>query len=700
MPSATCIRCFAVFASEEVRPGAAPVCPSCTAALSFGPVIASPGARPRATRRVGPLVRRAALLVAALAAAAGLLGAAVAGFRIVRARLRRPAPALLPAAPSAAEEALAAWRAGGVLPPRGAAPAGQAAARLAEGELALAKGMPARTEEAMRAFREALAQDPQSSEAVAGYAVALADRGLEALEGDELARAHALVREALSRRPGDPHLMAAYARLLEGVPSARNLAEAAQVAARAVAAAPADPDAVLAAGLVEMRREPASAATRLAQAAARLPGDRRLLSAAARAAWAAGDAARAMALSRARLSLDPDQPGALALTAEVALAVDRPDEARAALERWAESDRHAAEPLLLEARLRHQLDRDQNAARRLLEAAMERAPDDFLAARILAHRAAVEREAGDLPAAQAAVAEALRRVPASAAAQYQAALLAYAARDARALREAAGTVGERAGPRAEMELAVRLAELSGHPEDAEQAYRAVADKVARDPEALLSVAGGLAKSGASRAALQAVEQALRRDLADARLGRPPGDFWTGPEPLADSAQVLEELARVLPSSAGPALSGAAACELILGHARNAEALARSAAAALPQAGVADAIRAQAALDLGQPARALPLASGAAAEGGAAAEATLGRALEASGRMEEAERAYRNALSSVPDLLAVRLSLSRILARRGQAQAGRELLSGLLKDGPDLPAVRRALLDLGSAGGAP
>ena len=61
----------------------------------------------------------------------------------------------------------------------------------------------------------------------------------------------------------------------------------------------------------------------LSAAAVRSPGDRRLLSAAARASWEAGDAAAALALASARLDQDADHAGALALTAEVLIATDR-----------------------------------------------------------------------------------------------------------------------------------------------------------------------------------------------------------------------------------------------------------------------------------------------------------------------------------------------------------------------------------------
>ena len=330
---------------------------------------------------------------------------------------------------------------------------------------------------------------------------------------------------------------------------------------------------------------------------------------------------------------------------------------------------------------------------------MERKPDDFLAARILSHSAAVEREAGDVKAARAAVAEALRRVPASAPAQYQAALLAYEARDAKAFSLAAGTVGARAGPVLESQLAVRRAELLGEVEEAQRVQRAMAEKAVFDPSALLLVGGSLLSLRAPGAALEAAGKALSRDLFDARLRRMPTDFFEGPGSLASTSETFQALGRSAPRNPGAALSAAAACELLLGHARAAEGLAQLAEAAEPQSPAPIWLRAQAELDLSQPARALPLARQAVemGEADAAAQATLGRALEASGKPEDAEGAYRAALSSVPDLVAVRLALARILARRGEAEAGRALLKAVRHDAPDVLAVRRALMELGEGG---
>jgi tetratricopeptide (TPR) repeat protein len=631
-------------------------------------------------------------------AAAALVVAGVMGVRVLVRRLAAPAPQA--AVPRAGDEAVAAWRSSGQLPPAGGGekPSPEAVAeRVATGRAALAADRPGGAKEAIRAFRAALALAPDSADAAAGYAIALAEEGVDGLEGAELARAHALVREALQREQAHPRLLAGYARLLLAVHSARNLAEAREVAARAQRVAPGDADVALAAGMALTRSHPAAGAHELAAAAARTPGDRRLLSAAGRATWQAGDAGGALALARARLALDADHPGALALTAEILTATDRPEEARATLARWAQARPDAAEPLLLEARLRYQLDRDLPAARRLLAAALARGPDDFLAARILAHRAAVERDAGDAAAARTAVADGLARVPASAPVQFQAALLAFDARDDGAFREAAGTVGDRAGPLAAARLAARALELSGDGGEALAAYQALAERVSSDPEGLLEVAGGLARLRAPGPALDVAKRALRRDLADARLGRAPTDFWEGPSALAAAAQAFREMARAEGRASGTALSAAAAGELLLGHARDADAAARAAEAVEPQAAAPRWLQAQVALDLGQPARALPLARAAveAAESDPAALATLGRALEASTRLDDAVRSYRKALAGAPDLVSARLALARIQARKGDAAGGRNLLLGLQRDAAEAPAVRRALLDLGA-----
>jgi cellulose synthase operon protein C len=703
VPAVTCIRCFAVFDSEDARPGQAPVCDACVPAAGGPPepLVSLPPAA-RAAGGGGGL-RRLARAGALLAALAALGTAGAYALRHLPGRAHRPPPAAHAPPRRAVEEAVAYWRATGKLAvaPAQAATPRAAEERVAAGRAALAADLPARIEEAQGAFREALAADPGSAEAAAGYGIALAEGGLDALQGADIARAHDLLQEALDRQPGHPRLLAAFARLLTAVPSAKNLAQAREVAARARTAAPGDPDAELATGLAGLPLDPAAAARELSAAARGAPGDLRLLTAAARARWLAGDAAGALVLARARLAKDPGHARALALVAEVQIATDRAEEARETLDRWAASTPAAAEPLLLDAQLRHQVDRDLPAARRLLAAAMERKPDDFLAARILAHRAALEREAGDLPAARAAVAEALRRVPASGPAQYQAALLAYEDRDLRAFKQAAGTVGGRGGPLVAAQLGARQAELSGELEEAQRTYQALAAQQGGDPSALLAVGGALLRQRAFGAALDAARKALARDPGDARLRRIPTDYWEGPGQLQAAAVAFQELGRSDPRNAGEAQAAAAACELLLGHTRQAEALARAAQAADAEVAAPLWLRAQLALDLGQPARALPLAQSAVelAEGDAAAQAVLGRALEAAGMQADAERAYRAALASVPDLVAARLALARSLARRGEAEAGRALLAAVRHDAPDAVAVRRALLDLGEGAAA-
>jgi tetratricopeptide (TPR) repeat protein len=700
VPAVTCIRCFAVFDSEDVRPGVAPVCVACAPYGGLAPEAMLPNAPLPRARGLFASLRRLALGGALLAAAAALVFAAAHGLSVARRRMAaQPAPV---AAPRAVDEAVARWRATGKLP---LAPGKPPTPRVAEekvaaGRAALSADQPGRVEEALAEFREALAAAPESAEATAGFALALAEGGLESLQGSEIALAHDLLREALARHKDHPRLLSAYARLLTAVPSARNLAEAREVAQRARALSPGDPDAELAAGLAELPSDPAGAARDLSAAVKVSPGDLRLVTAAARARWTAGDATGALELVRARLAADPAHPRSLALLAEVDLATDRVDEAREVLARWAAAAPGSAEPLLEDAELRHQLDRDLPAARRLLAAALERGPDDFLAARIEAQRAAVEREAGDLSAARSAVAEALRRVPASAPAQFQAALLFYEARDVKGLRGASGIVGDRGGPVVAAQLAARAAELSGELDEAQRAYQALAAQTAGDPSALLVVGGALLRLRAPGAALDAAGRALGRDLADARLRRVPTDFFEGPGPLLSASEAFQALGRAEPRSPGIALAAAAACELLLGHTRAAESLARSAQAAEPQAPAPHWLRAQVALDLAQPARALPLTQETVelGESDAASQATLGRALEASSQLVEAEQAYRTALAAAPDLVSVRLSLARSLARRGQAEVGRALLAAVRHDAPDAVAVRRAFLDLGE--GAP
>jgi tetratricopeptide (TPR) repeat protein len=686
MTQVTCSRCFAVFEAEDGSPGAAPLCPACarrSPAAARLPIAPLEGARKapraRAARRRGRL---------AVAAAGVILVAGGAGWAL----LRRPA-AESPSAPTVVDLRVAEWRSAGLLPAQAVRDPGLATARVDAGLAALAADLPARTTEALRAFREALALSPRRLDAaIGGYATAFAESVGEDASGAELRATHDMVHDALAAGPR-PDLQAAYARLLLLVPSPANDAEALAVATKAVTAAPRDGSARLALGLAQARQDPAGAARFLEEAAAALPSDRRLVTAAARARWAAGDAAGALALADRRLALDPAHPGALALRAEVLAASERVVDARAALERWAAAEPSSALPHLFLARLAYQHDDDLAAARRLLDAALERRPDDFTAARALAHRAAVELAAGDTAAAETAVAEALRRVPASAPARFQAAVLAFRRGDAPRLRESAGVLGDRAGAVVARLLAARSAELSGTDEEAQQAYAGLIAAAPRDPSVLLSAAGALARMHAGGSAVEAARRALERDVVEGRLHHPPTDFWEGPVPLVEASRRLEAIASVESRGGATAYAGAAACEVLLGRTVAAERLAKLAAAAAPQSPAPHVLLAQVALDRGDPRRALASAE-AAVEARALDPVALvarGRALEGLGRNLDAEQAYRAAAEAGPELVTPRIGLARLLARRGDTREASALLEPLLREDPSLAEVRGALL---------
>jgi len=691
MAQFACSRCFTVFAAEDVRPGAAPLCAACaprataTATAPLRP--ASRATAPRSPRSPRRGVARAIAAVAIVVLAA----AGAAAFLLVR---REPPP---PPPPDAVEARLEAWREAGILPAARARDAGLAAARLEAGAAALAADLPVRTAEALRAFREALALSPRRSDAaIAGYANAFADAAGEDADGAELRGTHEMVRAALADG-ARPELQTAYARLLLVVPGEANAAEARAVAARAVAAAPADPSARLALGLAQLRSDPAAAARILEEAAAAAPSDRRLLTAAARARWAAGDAAGAIALADRRLALDPGHPASLALRADVLTACDRLDDGRATLERWAAADPGSPLPPLLLARIAYQRDDDLAGARRLLDAALARRPDDFVAARALAHRAAIELASGDMSAAEVAVRQALERVPASAPARWQAALLAHLRRDAPALRESAGVLGDRAGPIAARVLAARSAELSGTDEEAREAYEGLAAAVPHDPAALLSIAGALARLRAGGPALAVARRALEADLGEARLRRAPTDYWEGQAALVEASRRLEAIARVESRGGDVAYAAAAACELLLGRTVAAERLARLSVMASPQLTAPAAILAQVALDRGQAARGLLLANAIvdAHPHDAVGIEVRARALEALGRRADAERDHRAAAEARPDLVTPRLALARLLVLRGEGGEAGALADALLRDDSSLAEARGVLLALSS-----
>jgi tetratricopeptide (TPR) repeat protein len=352
-------------------------------------------------------------------------------------------------------------------------------------------------------------------------------------------------------------------------------------------------------------------------------------------------------------------------------------------------------PLYLLARVASQVEGKLPEARRLLEAALERRPDDFFAARILAQLAAVERAAGDAGAAQRAVDAALRRVPASAPVQYQAALLAFVRGDARALREAAGVLGERGGQAVAAEVRARSLELSATAEDAAAGWEASAAATPRDPTGFLIAAGAVARLGFAPRAVALCERAFERDLGEARLRRAVGDFWNGAPPLAESSRSLVALARGDRRAAAVALAGAGAAELLLGNAGRAEELGRRALSLAPQQPQAMVLAGYVALARGD-ARAAPgwaLATLEAQPGQPAALALRARGLEAVGRRLEAQGAWREALDVAPDLTAGRLALARLLLLDGKPELARPLLESLVSDEPGAVEAVGALRDL-------
>jgi Tfp pilus assembly protein PilF len=719
MPQVACSRCFKVFEAREVRPGLPPTCPRCAVeapaltplpmpAVSPAPrhtpapragapraASAQPAAR-RTPRRSGRGGGRRAAIAAAVVLAAGAGAAAL--------LLRRPAPPA-PAGPTPVEALVQDWRAQGVVeaPPPGAARRTLADAGVAAGRAALAEDLPSRSAAAAAAFRDALAADPHRLDAVAGWAIAFAETAGDAPDGESLQVAHEVVRFGLEAEPGRPDLLAAYARLLLLVPSAANDAEALASAERAAAAAPADADARLALGLARLGSDPAAAARELEAAMVDSPRDRRLPSAAARARWRAGDAVGAAALASRRLAGDRGHGASLALLAEIEVASRRLGQARVLLARWAAAAPRDARPHLELAKIAYQVEGNAGAARRRLRAALPLATDDhFLSALLLSHLAAVERAAGDAPAARAAVADALARVPASGPARFQAALLAFDRGDAAGLRESAGVLGLRAGPLAAQLLAARSAELSATTDDALEAYRRVADLAPRDPAVILSAGGAAARLGASGPALALAERALRRDPLEGRLRLAVTDYWEGPAALAEAGRRYADIARAEPSAAATALSAAAVCELLLGHTAAAQDLAARAALASPQRALPAALEAQVAIERGQARRALDLVR-TALEADPLDPVVLvvrARALEAVGRRLEALRAHRDALESGPDLATARLALARLLARGGSPDEAQAALAALVRDDPEVGEARGALLDLARPAAAP
>ena len=680
MPPVTCSRCFTVFEAEA--PGTAPLCPRCAALLAPVEAIEPEASdEPPARRRRVRSPRRPAALAVAVAVAAIAAGV------VLRQRPRHPAPA--PSEPNPIADQAAQWRSQGVAPPDG-----DAAALAAAGREALAADRSERTAEARLDFQRALAIDPGSLDALAGWVTAYAFLAGDDPDGEELKRCHRLLDHALLRSEGRPDLLAARAHLLLASPGGANEAEARSVAAEAVALAPDFPAARVAMGAALFSKDPRAAAAEFERAAR--SGDRRALWLAARARWRGGEPAAALAHLARRLTQDPGQPDALELLFEVEAGVGRLEAARATLRSWARLDPRSAAPLLGLAMVEAQADGDLLAARRLLAAAERLQADDFVAARVLAQRAAIEAAAGDAAAAQRAVTAALRRVPASAPARFQAALLAYRRGDAAGLRESAGVVGGRAGTAVARLLAARLAELSPAPEEAFAAWEAAAAAAPRDLRMLLAAGGALARLHDPSRALVLAGRAARRDPAEPRIRLALTEFWEAPVSLAEASRAFADLARREPCARRRRcrpLPPASCSSGGRGPRRRwpARPGRRPRRPCAPRV-----ILAQLALDRGRTREALQAAREAWAlepEDAVAAE-VLARALEASGRAEEALGAHRRALQLDPGLDTAVLGEALALARRGDTAGARIRLARLVAADPGQTRARGALLDLG------
>jgi tetratricopeptide (TPR) repeat protein len=617
----------------------------------------------------------------------GLLAALAWAALALLAACQRPPPP--PRQPTPVEERLAAWRADPA-PPRGTADQ-----LVARGGAALAAGTPASIAEAAAAFRAALVADPARLDAVAGLATAFADTDGEEPDGGGLKEAHAVLAWALAQAPERADLLAAQARLLALVPSARNQAEALEASRRAAAQPESGPGAALARGLALLPGDPTAAADGLETAAIRWTGDRRLVAAAARARWAQGDAAAALRLAEHRLSLDGGLPAMVELAAEIEADSGRAAAAVRRLERWRAGDPASPRPPFLLGRLTAQALGDPVAAAARLDEALTRRPGDVLLARIEAQRAAVALWRGDVAAAERSVAAALARVPASAPAQYQAARQAFRRQDRAALLTAAGVVGERCGRSAALRLAARQAELgSASLEDAERAWTAWAADRPRDPAVALLAGGALARIGLSGPAIRVARLALSLDPVEGRLRGRIGDCWEGPGELAEVAARFEAVATAEGRAGREARLLAALAWLGAGRAPQAARLALLVSREWPQDATARLLAAQAALDAERVGQARALAEGGAEQDPPPALRSLqARLAQRAARPDPAP--FAPLLGPQPSgwMAAAALGRARALAALGRKEEARQVAADLLAVDPEVGAARGLLLDL-------
>lgn len=563
---------------------------------------------------------------------------------------------------------------------------------------------------AERTLETTLVQEPRNAEALALWMQAVAQGRGSQLPASELLALVRLGESALERMGRQPALQVGLASLLlargstSDLERARSLGQVAVDASRppAPAAGSSRPPAPVVSPLWGTRARlllaeayaassTALALSLLQEVQDRDPAQRRVFNVRAVAHEAAGAPRAAVADLQARLAADPDEPRTSRALARLWGQIGETAQARRIYERLQASAATQDGPAVIEmAALRAGAERAPAEAVKILSRALQRgrlAGIDLLRAQLCLAR--VARGASDLAVASQAVTAALALAPDDVQAHLQALLVEL---DRGAPEQAAAHLppildglGD-AGLAGLLEGKVRAAQQRWQP--AAEAFDRAAAADGRRTDAQLWAGAAWAMTGARDRALQAVAPALQADPVRDGPGVPP--LWPG-DGLKGAAERLVLLSK--DDRDGQPLLAEAVLRVHQGDGAGAEALIDR---ILKTGGRQAPVLGWKSLLLGtrgDTAGALATAQQAVAAGGRTtgfAHYALGSALLATGDVEGARRALREAQALSPGLLAAQVRLAEAEARAGAIVSARERLQRVIVLDPEYASARRAL----------
>ena len=436
---------------------------------------------------------------------------------------------------------------------------------------------------------------------------------------------------------------------------------------------------------------PALALSLLQEVQQRDPSQRRVFNVRAVAHDAAGSPRAASIDLQGRLAVDPDEPRTARALARLYGQVGETAQARKLYDRLQSSAATQDGPAVIEmAALRAGPEHAPAEAVKLLSRALQRGSlsgNELLRAQISLAR--LSRAAGDLGVAAQAAAAALAISPDDVQAHVQALLVEL---DRGAPDQAAAhlqPILERLGDTALaalLEGKVRAAQQKW--QSAAEAFERAATADARRTDAVLWSGAAWAMTGARDRALQSVAPALQADPFRDGPGVPP--LWPG-DGLKGAAERLVLLSK--DDRDGQPLLAEAVLRVHQGDAPGAEALVDR---ILKSGGSGATVLGWKSILLGARGDvpgALAKAHEAAAAGGRTsgfAQFVLGSALLASGDVEGAQRALREAQTLSPGLLAAQVRLAEAEARSGAIVSARDRLRRVIVLDPEYASAWRAL----------